>query len=489
MTRPLVLIGPDALEVSGLARAISGLTGAPVVDVAESARERAGAAPSGNELARLVRELFAAGSSSARAQVILLPGDALADRALRLLALESAVVIALGDGALVGGEAHAVLAAGSDAERAERACSLWEREPIVVAAGTRSYLVDVGADIVTRLERQPERCSSILLVTDDNVAKLHGERVRSALEKSGRAVSYVVLEPGEDKKGIASIERIWSAAFEGGIDRKSRLFALGGGVVTDMAGFAAATWMRGIEWVALPSTLLGMVDASVGGKTAIDFRSAKNAVGAFWQPQAVLCDVSLLATEPARGYRSALAEVVKTAVIGDPALMALLEGRLGDVRARDPHLVSEMVRRSIQVKAGIVSRDEREAGLRAVLNLGHTIGHGLEAEAGYTALSHGEAVSLGLVAALRLGRLLGVGAPGLAPRVTALLEALGLPVELEREKLERAAELVMHDKKRAGSKLRFVLARDVGDVTTQEIPLTELRALIPEVVTGGGGRS
>jgi shikimate kinase/3-dehydroquinate synthase len=280
------------------------------------------------------------------------------------------------------------------------------------------------------------------------------------------------------------MERIWNAALAAGADRKSRILALGGGVVTDVAGFAAATWMRGIPWIGIPTTLLAMVDASVGGKTAIDLKNAKNAVGAFWQPSAVLCDVDFLATEPARGFASALSEIIKTAIIGDPDLFSLVEQHADGIRARDLGVVAELVRRSVRVKARIVGLDEREDGLRACLNLGHTVGHALEAQAGYGRMRHGEAVSLGLVAALRIGERLGVTERALVERSILVLRILGLPVDLSSQSLSKAVELIGHDKKRAGTRVRFVAAKSVGRVELMDLGLDELKGHALSLVSG-----
>jgi 3-dehydroquinate synthetase len=220
-----------------------------------------------------------------------------------------------------------------------------------------------------------------------------------------------------------------------------------------------------------------MVDASVGGKTGVDLGAAKNAVGAFWQPVSVLCDVDYLKTEPERGYLSGLAEVVKTAIIGDPELFDLLEREAAGIAARDAALLTDIVRRCIRVKARVVSADPREAGLRAVLNLGHTVGHAVEAVAGFERLTHGEAVSLGLVAALRIGEKLGHTPKELSERTRHLLGALKLPIAIEKEPLAEAADLIGHDKKRAGSKVSFVFARGLGDVYTSPLDLSELRGL------------
>jgi shikimate kinase/3-dehydroquinate synthase len=212
--------------------------------------------------------------------------------------------------------------------------------------------------------------------------------------------------------------------------------------------------------------------------------TAKNAVGAFWQPDAVVCDVAYLRTEPPRGYRSALAEVVKTALIGDPDLLELVETSAEAAAQGDLAVAEEMVRRSIRVKARVVSQDEREGGLRACLNLGHTLGHALESQGGYTQLSHGEAVSLGLVLALRLGERLGVTPAAITSRVTRLLTRLGLPTETTPAALLDAAKLIGHDKKRSGSGLRFVLVENVGAVCTRRMELSELEAQVRVLAAG-----
>lgn len=374
-------------------------------------------------------------------------------------------------------EAHARIATGGlpPAEVARRVAGVWRRNPLAVAAGSRSYAVDVGRGVAAeRVADLVSGASMALLVTDSNVAPLHAGPIEAAL-RAVLPVERVELDPGEPHKNVGALERIWDSALRSGADRQSVVVALGGGVVGDIAGFAAATWMRGIRWVGLPTTLLAMVDASVGGKTAVDLGAGKNLIGAFWQPSAVVCDVATLATEPDRGYVAALAEVVKTALIGDPDLFRLLEERSTAVRARDPELVVELVRRSVRVKARIVGMDERESGLRAILNLGHTVGHALEAHGGYTRLGHGEAVSLGLVAALELGAQLGASAPALVKRTVELLGALGLPSSLDGQPLVEAAGLIGLDKKRAGDRLRLIVARDVGRVEAVEVDVEELR--------------
>jgi shikimate kinase/3-dehydroquinate synthase len=454
-----------------------------------------------------LRRVLDAGAPS----VVSLGGGALLDRGTRLDALERAVVVTLeatseeilrraGDTAtrpLLHGpdpraralqlmaerrvaycESHARIATTgrSPEDVARDALAVWRRDPIAVAAGVDSYTVEVGAGIaVDRLHGLLQGASMALLVTDQNVRGLHGDAVENGMEQSGVRIATVVLSPGEEHKNVMSLERIWSAALVAGADRKSKFVALGGGVVSDVAGFAAATWMRGVPWLCLPTTLLSMVDAAVGGKTAIDLKMAKNAVGSFWQPAAVVCDVHHLTTEPERGYLSALSEVVKTAIIGDPELLGIVEANVAAIRVKDPTVVAEVVRRCIRVKARVVSLDPREEGIRAWLNLGHTVGHAIEAFGGYGKLRHGEAISLGLVAALRIGERLGTTDRALSERCILLLRALGLPVDLHSQPLSRAVDLIGHDKKRAGSRLRFVAARALGNVEVVDIGVDELR--------------
>ncbi len=381
-------------------------------------------------------------------------------------------------------EAHAVIDTDTlePSAVAERALAVWQRNPIAVASKEQSYVVEVGRDFASHsLPEALGACSKVLLITDATVDALFGETYRSTLSRHGFEHFTHVLTPGEEHKTINSIENIWEAALRHGADRKLRVIALGGGVVTDIAGFAAATWMRGVTWHGVPTTLLGMVDASVGGKTAVDLPLAKNCVGAFWQPQSVYCDVEHLKTEPVRGYRSGLAEVVKTALLGDAPLFTLLEQQATRLRTFDAQLIEEVVRRCVAVKANVVSRDPREGGIRAALNLGHTIGHAIESVGGFGHHTHGEAVSLGLVAALRLGTQFGVTPVDLTRRVTRLLAALGLPTALDKEPLDKAAELLGHDKKRGGNHVKFVFCPEPGRVQFEMLPLTQLQAITPSL--------
>jgi 3-dehydroquinate synthase len=322
----------------------------------------------------------------------------------------------------------------------------------------------------------------VLVVTDTGVDEPWAARSRQALSEAGFGVLSVVLEAGEQHKNLGSIERIWDAALEASLDRDALVLAVGGGVVGDMAGFAASTILRGIAFGQLPTTLLAMVDSAVGGKTGIDRPQGKNLIGSFHQPRFVLCDVETLSTLPLVERRAGLAEVVKSAWLDGEESVAMLEHCADELLAGDLAATSDAVRMSVGLKARIVTEDEKESGARALLNLGHTIGHAIEAATGYMGLRHGEAVSLGMVAAFRLSRGLGVASAEQAVRVERLLARLGLPVDLDRYLDERALGYVGSDKKRKGGKLRFIVPAAPGE--TQMLSLAEPE--IARLVTAKG---
>jgi len=299
-----------------------------------------------------------------------------------------------------------------------------------VELGERSYDVCVGAGLLDDLASKLTALgavTSVMLVTNPTVRALYGATVEQAIEPvSGKPPLVIEIRDGERFKNLATLESIYDTALDAGVDRGTLLIALGGGVVGDLAGFAAATLLRGIRVAMLPTTLLAQVDASVGGKTGVNRRQGKNLVGAFHQPSLVLADTLTLATLPAREYRAGLAEVVKYGMILDSDLFALLETRIDDVTAADATLMTEIVARSVELKAGIVERDETESGLRAVLNFGHTVGHAIEQATGYTRYLHGEAVAIGMVAAVGVSVAVGNCDPSLGRRLEKLLAALGL---------------------------------------------------------------
>lgn len=380
-------------------------------------------------------------------------------------------------------EAHAQIATDDRPVDAVVAAVLdaWSQPTLAVPLGTRSYAVRLaaGAPAVLAAVAKELRPSAVFVVTDENVQRLWGAGLAAALAAAGVAPrATVVLRPGEEHKRLAAVELALTTMVEAGADRDCLVIGHGGGVVTDIAGFTAATLLRGVRWAAAPTTLLAMVDASVGGKTGVDLGPAKNAVGAFHQPSAVVIDAAHVTTETARAYSSGLAEVVKSAALGDPTLFALLEAEAPRILARELPLVEALVFRSVAVKAAIVARDERESGDRALLNFGHTVGHALEAEGGFTRLTHGEAVSLGMVAMLRAGRALGLTAAADADRIEALLARLGLPVDLEAQPLAASLRFVALDKKRRGAAVRAVFLRRIGAAVVQATPLADLAGLL-----------
>jgi shikimate kinase/3-dehydroquinate synthase len=347
-------------------------------------------------------------------------------------------------------------------------------QPIVVPMGLRTYRVEVGPGVrhaLTKRVRAAVSGKHVVLVTDTGVREPWASRMEHELKTAGYQVAFVCLPAGEEHKNIRSIETVWDAALQAGVDRDALVLAVGGGVVGDMAGFAGATILRGIAVGQLPTTLLAMVDSAVGGKTGIDRPEGKNLIGAFQQPRFVLCDIETLSTLPLAERRAGLAEVVKSAWLDNEASMRLLEDSAEDLVAGDLVATSNAVRMAVELKARIVTEDERESGARALLNLGHTVGHAIEVASGFGTLRHGEAVALGMVAAFRLAQRLGRASEHDAERVTKLLAALGLPTQVDRYLDDRTLAFIGADKKRKGGKLRFIVPGAPG--ATEIVPLAE----------------
>jgi len=324
--------------------------------------------------------------------------------------------------------------------------------------------------------------ASCAVITDANVERLHAERLGRLAEAPRH-----VLPPGEASKSLAELDRIFDLLARAELDRSSLLVAFGGGVVGDIGGLAAALYLRGIRWVQVPTTLLAQVDASVGGKTAIDLPAGKNLVGAFHQPMSVIADVALLETLPDDELRSGLGEIVKTALIGDPELLRILEAEAEHVLARERQLLEEIVQRCVRVKAAIVARDEHEAGERRQLNLGHTFAHAIETAAGHGHIPHGIAVGVGLVLAVRASARAGLlSDPELEGSLVRLLQRLGLPTGLDELRELSGARLagtelraaMRHDKKRVGGAGVFVLVAQPGEVRLGELEDRELATLL-----------
>jgi shikimate kinase / 3-dehydroquinate synthase len=358
--------------------------------------------------------------------------------------------------------------------------ALVARDPMLVPLGSRSYGIDVCEGEPLRLTDAVARCapSSVVLVTDSNVQRARGATFDEALHPLALPITRVTLPPGETHKSLATVATIWDAALGAGVDRDALLVAAGGGVVGDLAGFAAACLLRGVRFVQAPTTLLAMVDASVGGKTAFDHAAGKNLIGAFHQPSAVVADLAHLGTLPSRERAAGLAEVVKIALAADAALFARVERDAPALARGDIGALLPVVREAIAAKILIVRDDEREAGLRALLNLGHTVGHALEAHGGYAALLHGEAVALGLVAEMRACASLGWTPPDLVERAVAVLGALGLPARPDARELAAAWPYVASDKKRVREAVRLPVVVAAGEARLQKVPLDALRRAV-----------
>ncbi|MFO0123209.1 MAG: 3-dehydroquinate synthase, partial [Inhella sp.] len=314
------------------------------------------------------------------------------------------------------------------------------------------------------------RGGAAVIVTNERVGPLYAQRLRAAVVDRHRTVAVRVLPDGEAHKDWASVSAILDALVELGADRGSTVYALGGGVIGDLAGFAAASYMRGIDFVQVPTTLLAQVDSSVGGKTGFNHARGKNLIGAFHQPKAVWIDLQTLATLPDREYRAGLAEMVKYGPIADPAFFEWLEREVDALNARDPLVLSVAVRRSCQIKAAVVAADEHEGGIRAVLNLGHTFGHALEAGLGYGEILHGEAVAMGMVIAAQASMdALGCDSVVLR-RLKGLLERLGLNTVAPALSPGRFIALMMGDKKNQGGAIRYVLLEGMGRPVLARLP-------------------
>lgn len=342
--------------------------------------------------------------------------------------------------------------------------------PIVISEGGLSRL---GSWVTSHGARPGSR---VLMVSNPVVQQAYGERAEESLRAAGLEVSSLVIEAGEEQKTLASVARIHDAAHRHRLERSSLMVALGGGVVGDMVGFAAATWLRGIAVVQVPTTLLAMVDAAIGGKTGVNHPGGKNLIGAFHQPKAVLIDPEVLVTLPVREFRAGMAEVIKYGVIGDATLFEALERHaarvpsegLASLEAIEPALLGEILERSAGAKARVVADDEREAGARATLNYGHTLGHVVETLTGYTTYLHGEAVGLGMLMAGTIARRLALWDADAEARQRALVAAAGLPLTLPPLDPETVLTTLRSDKKVRDGLVRFVLPTAIGRVVVRD---------------------
>jgi 3-dehydroquinate synthase len=346
-----------------------------------------------------------------------------------------------------------------------------------VRLGRRSYEIEIGSRLLSGLGKQCARlelATHCAIISDTNVEPEFGNAARKALKKAGFIPSLIVVPAGERAKSLKSVEKCYNLLAEHRLERKSFIIALGGGVVGDLAGFVAASYLRGIAFVQVPTTLLAQVDSSVGGKVGVNLKAGKNLVGAFHQPRLVLCDLDTLRTLPEREYRAGLAEVIKYGIIYDAKLFEQLEKDLPSLLAREPKTLEQVICRCCEIKAEVVQQDETETGQRAILNFGHTIGHALEAISHYGKYLHGEAIAIGQVAAAQLSvRLTGLP-PKDAERIRSLFAKSGLPAKarLSHNQYAQLVRAMSLDKKVSQGEIKFVLARRIGQVEFgHKIPL------------------
>lgn len=354
---------------------------------------------------------------------------------------------------------------------------------LTVALGERSYPIVIGHGVLDAETLNTHVTGKkIAIVTNEIVAPLYLDKLVTLLRQLGKTCFPVILPDGEEEKNVDNLMHIFDVLLKNKCDRKTTLLALGGGVIGDMTGFAAATYMRGVPFVQIPTTLLAQVDSSVGGKTAINHPLGKNMIGAFYQPQAVITDTATLATLPDRELSAGLAEVIKHGAIIDKDFFVWLETNMEKLMARDADALAYAVKRSCEIKADVVRQDEREGGLRAILNFGHTFGHAIEAGLGYGKWLHGEAVGCGMVMAADLSVRLGYLDARDQSRIVALVKAAGLPVKAPDLGLVRWMDLMEVDKKNEGGEIKFILLKPLGLACITSVPEQTLQETLKACV-------
>ncbi len=355
---------------------------------------------------------------------------------------------------------------------------------IIVELNERSYPIEIKGGLLADLGSSLKALGftgKCAVVTNPRVGGLYLEALLESLERAGGFSPVVITLPdGEEYKNFTELQKIYEVLVENCFERTSPILALGGGVIGDITGFAAATYLRGVPYVQIPTTLLAQVDSSVGGKTAVNHSGGKNLIGSFYQPRAVFIDTQTLKTLDERDVLAGLAEVIKYGVILDSEFFEFLEKNAAPLKALNEDLITEAISRSCSIKADVVARDEFEtSGERAVLNLGHTFGHAIESLSGYGVYRHGEAVAIGMVMAARFSLSLGLCTEETAERIEALIRALGLPVEAPQIDAEDYITAMRHDKKVSGGKLRFILIREIGAVELRDVSTDELENFFP----------
>ncbi len=355
---------------------------------------------------------------------------------------------------------------------------------IAVRTATEQYDIHIGQGVLGQLGPQlaellPGR--KVFLLSHPNLFELYGPAVTNTLQASGFGVDMYPIPDGEVSKTLETASDVFTWLTQHGADRQSVLCAFGGGVVGDISGFVAATYMRGIPFVQIPTTLLAMVDSSIGGKTGVNHELGKNLIGAFYPPRAVYTDITLLRSLPEREYLCGLSEIVKAGAIDDVELFTFIEDQVEAIRQRDEQVLTTLIERAIAVKVRVVQEDPTERGVRAILNFGHTIGHALEAVTAYEQYSHGEAVAIGMALVARLSAALDYCSEAVCKRLYNVLEALGLPVAYMGIDPEHLLEVMAHDKKAINGVVRFILLEEIGAVKyRQEVPLHALQTLLAQ---------
>ena len=342
---------------------------------------------------------------------------------------------------------------------------------ILVPINKKSYEVIIEPSIIHNIGNELIKIGiknnrKILIISNKEIASLYGKQVIESLKQKNFDANIFIIKAGESYKTISTLNEIFNSAFSNGIERTSLMIALGGGIVGDITGLAAATWLRGIDYIQIPTTLLSMVDSSVGGKTAVNHPKGKNLIGAFHQPKAVFIDIETLKTLPKREFKAGIAEVVKYGIIKDKELFEFLESKINikKINNLDNESLIKIIKKSVKTKSDIVSKDEQENGIRAILNYGHSFGHVIENLCGYGSYLHGEAISIGMRIAGDISFERGLLSKENLFRQNNLLKEFGLPIEVPKLSKEKVLNILMGDKKVREGKMRFVLAKDIGNV-------------------------
>lgn len=364
-------------------------------------------------------------------------------------------------------------------------------ENIKVELGENSYNIFIGENLfedMAKFVTAPNFSKKILVVTDENIFNIYGQRLRKIFSNYDTNFEIEIIPAGETSKTLENAEKLYTYAIESQLDRKSVIVAIGGGVTGDLAGFVAATYLRGVNFVQVPTTLLAQVDSSVGGKTAVNHKLGKNLIGAFYQPKAVFIDVETLKTLPQKEIRAGLGEIIKYGVISDAEFFCCLEKNIEGILGGNVEVLKQIIKRSCEIKAEVVSRDEKESGLRRILNFGHTIAHAIEEETKYQKYCHGEAVAIGMIGAALISQKLNYVDSEKVTRLKNLIERFGMYTQAEGCNVEGIYRALFRDKKTVGGKLNWVLMKDFGSVEiTDEVPEKIIKEALKEILQDNKG--